>query len=147
MKQCLFPFFPLFPFLLFLFSFPFLFLFFFPFSFSLSFSLSLSSSFPFPLFSSFPSFFFPFPLFPLSRFLLSFPIFGVRGGSLPPLPPHWLRPCYCTCIVVRLWYLNYLLSLNQKYFVNSTFLITTQRWCIIWKYQSPITNLAWLWNQ
>ena len=73
---------PPFPLSSLLFSFPFLFLFFFPFSFSLSFSLSLSSSFPF--LSSFPSFFFPFPLPDFcspSRFLVS------GGAVCPPAPP------------------------------------------------------------
>ena len=95
MKQCLFPFFPLFlspfsPFFSSLFlSFPFsLFL---PLSFSLSFSLSLSSSFPFLFSLPFPLFSFLSPFSP-SRFLLSFPIFGVRGGSLPPCPPIGYAP-------------------------------------------------------
>ena len=59
-------------------------LFLFPFLFSFSLLPSLFSSFPF---------FLSFPPFSPSRFLLSFPIFGVRGGSLPPPAPHWLRPC------------------------------------------------------
>ena len=91
MKQCLFPFFPLFlsPFPLssLLFSFPFLFLFLFSFSFSLSFSLSLSSSFPFLFSLPFPLFFFPFPLFPLPDFC-SPSRFLVSGGAVcPPAPP------------------------------------------------------------
>ena len=74
-----------------LFSFPFLFLFFFPFSFSfsLSFSLSLSSSFPFLFLSLF---FLSFPPFSPSRFLLSFPIFGVRGGQSAPSAPPLATP-------------------------------------------------------
>ena len=74
-----------------LFSFPFLFLFFFPFSFSLSFSLSLSSSFPFLFSLPFPLFSFLSPFFPFPIFAL-LPDFWCPGGSLPPLPPHWLRP-------------------------------------------------------
>ena len=70
---------PPFPFLLF--SFPFLSFFSFssPFPFPFPF-LFLSSSFPF-LFSL------PFPLFSFLSPFFPFPIFGVRGGSLPPCPP------------------------------------------------------------
>ena len=81
------PFLPFSPFFSSLFlSFPFslfLPLFLFPFLFSFSLLPSLFSSFPF---------FLSFPPFSPSRFLLSFPIFGVRGAVCPP-PPHWLRPC------------------------------------------------------
>ena len=99
------PFFPPFPlpfspfFSSLLFSFPFLFLFFFPFSFSLSFSLSLSllpSLFSFLFLSLF---FLSFPPFSPSRFLLSFPIFGV----CPPAPPLATPLGYC-----KLEYLCYL---------------------------------------
>ena len=99
----LFPFFPPFPLPLFfpfplsslLFSFPFLFLFFFPFSFS--FSLSLSSSFPFLFSLPFPLFSFLSPFFPFPIFAL-LPNFWCRGTVCPPLPPHWLCPCYNWCM-------------------------------------------------
>ena len=83
---------PLFPFLLF--SFPFLSFF--------SFSFPFPFPFPFLFLSLLPSlssflflslFFLSFPPFSPSRFLLSFPIFGVRGGQSAPPAPHWLRPC------------------------------------------------------
>ena len=88
LKQCLLSFLSSF-FSLFL---PFLFpLLFFPF-------LSLFSSF-LPFFLLFSSFLFLFsPLFPFLFLFLPFPIFSplpdfwCPGGSLPPLPPHWLRP-------------------------------------------------------
>ena len=70
-----------------LFSFPFslfLPLFLFPFPFSLFFPFLFSL--PFPLFP----FLSPFFLFPIFALL---PDFWCPGGSLPPLPPHWLRPC------------------------------------------------------
>ena len=95
----LFPFFPLFlspfsslfPFLLF--SFPFLSFFSsssspFPSPFPF---LSLSSSFPFLFSLPFPLFSFLSPFFPFPIFAL-LPDFWCPGGSLPPLPPHWLRP-------------------------------------------------------
>ena len=82
---------PLFPLSSLLFSFPFLFLFFFPFPFPFPFLfLSLLPSLSSFLFLSL--FFLSFPPFSPSRFLLSFPIFGVRGGSLPPLPPIGYAP-------------------------------------------------------
>ena len=77
---------PPFPLSSLLFSFPFLFLFFFPFSFPFPFLfLSLLPSLSSFLFLSL--FFLSFPPFSPSRFLLSFPIFGVRGAVCPPCPP------------------------------------------------------------
>ena len=76
---------------------------------------------------TFPIFYLFFPNFP--DFFLFFPIgkfFAVRGGTLPPLTPQWLRHCY------RLWpdILNRLKvqKYNNIYYI---FVSYTYRWCYL----------------
>ena len=137
---------PLFPFLLF--SFPFLSFF------------SFSSPFPFPFpflflslllsLSSFlflSLFFLSFPPFPPSRFLLSFPIFGVRGGGAvcPPAPPlatplvknHVFVPNNQACSVWGFWLTN----LHVEKSMNHALLIKQRE---MWKCRSFVNPRSWL---